>query len=73
MSVSKQVKGLEYLFKRVSELKPKQVIVPMGLIVGYTWNKKKRELRFLTLKEAEKLTRKGIAWREIDEKWYDSK
>jgi len=73
MSVSKQVKGLEYLFQRVSELKPRQVIVPMGLIVGYTWNKKKRELRFLTLKEAEKLTRKGIAWREIDEEWYDSK
>jgi len=73
MSVSKQVKGLEYLFQRVSELKPRQVIVPMGLIVGYTWNKKKRELRFLTLKETEKLTRKGIAWREINEEWYNSK
>ena len=73
MSVRKQVKGLEYLFKLVSELKPKEVIVPMGLVVGYTWNKKKKQLRFLTQKETEKLTRKGIAWREIDEEWYDSK
>ena len=71
--INEQVKGFEYLFKLVSELKPKEVIVPMGLIVGYTWNRKKKELRFLTLKETEKLTKKGIAWRSLDEEWFDSK
>ena len=60
----------EVVEKLLSELKPKEVIVPIrGLIAGYTWNSKKKELRFLTLKETEELTKKGIAWRSLSEEW----
>lgn len=41
-------------------------------VVGYTYNSRKKALFFLTQKEADKLTRKGIVWRHMGEMWHVS-
>jgi len=60
---------LEMISRLISKLRPKQVIVPLGMITGYTWNRKKELLRFLTEKETKSLTKKGKVWKRLDEEW----
>jgi len=62
----KRRKKMTPIVELVEYLMPKHIIVPQGDIVGFTYNRKKKELRFITEKEAKKLTRKRIAWWRMD-------
>ena len=60
----------EWLLKLVEALDYPQVFINMGEnIVGFYFNKKKKELYFINAKEAKKLTKKNIVWKALGEDW----
>ena len=38
-------------------------------LVGYVWNSRKKQLRFLSQKEADHLTHKRVVWKHLKEDW----
>jgi len=55
----------------VEKLKPEKIFVNIkDKIIGYCWNNKRKELRFLSQKEADQLSKKGMVWKQLGENWY---
>jgi len=61
----------KWLVELVLKLNPQKIYVNTeDKIVGYFWNGKKKQLHFISQKEADKLTRKEIAWKHLGEDWF---
>lgn len=55
----------------VYKLNPQKIYVNTeDKIVGYFWNRKKKQLHFISQKEADKMTRKGLVWKHLGEDWF---
>ena len=59
-----------WLLSLVEKLDPEKIVVNTEEgIVGYYWNRKKKELHFISLKESQKLSKKGLVWKPLGEDW----
>jgi len=64
----------KWLADLVFKLEPERIYVcTEGQIVGYFWNRKKKQLHFISQKEVDKMTRKGLVWRRLGEEWIGEK
>ena len=55
----------------VYKLNPQKIYVNTeDKIVGYFWNRKKKQLHFISQKEADKMKKKGEAWKHLGEDWF---
>lgn len=62
----------KWIGELVAKLEPKSIYISTeGNIVGYIWNRKKKVLMFLSPKEVNKLTRKGIACQILGKDWFE--
>jgi len=58
----------KWLVELVLKLNPKKIYVNTeDKIMGYFWNRVKKELHFISQKEADKMSRKGLAWKHLGE------
>jgi len=66
----KEKEFTEWMLKLVEALDFPEVFVNTEeKIVGYYYNRKKRQVHFITEKEAKKLTKKRIVWKALGEDW----
>lgn len=60
----------KWLHQLVKKLVPHTIyFYSKDQLVGYVWNSRKKQLRFLSQKEADHLTHKRVVWKHLKEDW----